>query len=73
MIVLATFTGTFLGVGLQQVALKFTNAGIVQTLTATSPLFVLPMIIILGEKVSFRAVLGTFIALAGVALLFGYK
>ncbi len=72
-IILATFTGTFLGIGLQQVALKLTDAGIVQTLTSTSPLFVLPMLLFLGERISPRAVLGALLALTGVVFLFIFK
>ena len=71
-LVLATFTGTYLGIWLQQVSLKFTEAGIAQTLFSTSPIFVLPMVVLLGERISFRAALGAFIALAGVGLLFGF-
>ena len=72
-LVLATFTGTYLGIWFQQVSLKYTNAGIAQTLFSTSPIFVLPMVVLLGEKISIRAVLGAFVALAGVGLLFGFK
>ncbi len=66
----ASLTGTYLGVWLQQTALKFTATGIAQALTATSPLFVLPIAVITGERVSLRAVLGALVALAGVWLLF---
>ncbi|MFB2934896.1 DMT family transporter [Aerosakkonemataceae cyanobacterium BLCC-F154] len=69
-IILTSFLGTYLGIWLQQIALKFAPAGIAQTLNATSPLFVLPIAIWLGEKVSFRAIAGVFLALAGIALLF---
>ena len=72
-LVLATFTGTYLGIWLQQVSLKFTEAGIAQTLFSTSPIFVLPMVLLLGERISYRAALGAFVALAGVGLLFGFK
>lgn len=69
-ITLTAFAGTYLGIWLQQISLKFAPAGIVQTLTATSPLFVLPIAIWMGEKVSLRSILGVGVALAGVALLF---
>jgi drug/metabolite transporter (DMT)-like permease len=64
--------GTYLGIWLQQISLKYTDAGIAQTLFATSPLFALPMSIWLGERVSPRAALGACVALAGVGLLFGF-
>lgn len=70
MIAIAAFFSTYLGIFLQQISLKFTAAGIAQTLGATSPLFVLPFAIWMGDKVSLRAFLGVLIALAGVWLLF---
>lgn len=69
-IALASFGSTFLGIWLQQVALKFSPAGIAQTLLATSPLFVLPMAVSRGEKVSLRGVMGVLVAIAGIGLLF---
>jgi drug/metabolite transporter (DMT)-like permease len=67
----AIFTGTFLGIWLQQVAFKHTSAGVAQTLVATSPLFILPLAAKSGENVSARAVLGAIIALIGIGILFG--
>jgi drug/metabolite transporter (DMT)-like permease len=69
-IIFTSFIGTYLGIWLQQIALKFAPAGIAQTLNATSPLFVLPIAIWLGEKVSFRAFAGVLLSLVGIALLF---
>ncbi len=66
----ATLLGTYLGIWLQQTAFKYSPAGIVQTLTSTSPLFILPIAAVSGEKLSLRAVLGALIAMAGIALLF---
>jgi len=70
-ILTATFLGTYLGIWLQQISLKFTQAGTAQTLLATSQLFILPIAAWKGETISIRAVLGAVIALCGVALLFG--
>lgn len=69
-IVLATFTGTFIGITLQQVALQNADAGIAQTLLATSSLFVMPLVVLRGESVSLRAVCGAVMAVGGIALLF---
>ncbi|MBW4568599.1 MAG: DMT family transporter [Tolypothrix carrinoi HA7290-LM1] len=66
----AAFCGTYLGIWLQQTAIKFTPAGIALTLLQTSPLFIMPLAICMGEKVSFRAIAGVVIAIAGIALLF---
>ena len=68
-LLLAAFGGTYLGIWLQQIGLKYAAAGIAQTLGATSPLFILPIVVILGETVSVRAWLGAVIAVGGVALL----
>ncbi len=70
-IALASCFGTYLGIWLQQTALKFAPAGIAQTLIATSTLFVLPFSASLGERISIRAILGAIVSLCGVALLFG--
>jgi drug/metabolite transporter (DMT)-like permease len=64
------FVSTYLGIWLQQTALKYAATGIAQALTNTSPLFILPIVFCMGEKISLRAVLGVAIALAGVWLLF---
>lgn len=72
-IVLTSFGSTYLGIWLQQTGLKFAPAGIAQTLTATSPLFVLPIAFWLGEKISLRSVLGVLIALVGIGILFSWK
>jgi drug/metabolite transporter (DMT)-like permease len=68
-IAIAAFFSTFLGLWLQQVALKYSPTGIAQTLGATSPLFVLPMARWTGEKLSGRAILGAVMAMIGVAIL----
>lgn len=65
----AAFAGTYLGIWLQQTAIKFTAAGIALTLTNTSPLFVIPIALCLGERVSHRAILGVAVSLCGVAVL----
>lgn len=67
---LAAFGSTYLGIWLQQTSLKFAPAGVAQTLLATSPLFVLPFALAMGQKISLRAFLGVLIALGGIGLLF---
>ena len=69
-VIMAAFASTYLGIWLQQIALKYAPTGIAQSLSATSPLFVIPFAIATGEKVSLRAIFGAAIALAGVWLLF---
>lgn len=67
---LAAFMGTYLGIWLQQTAIKFTEVGIALTLTNTAPLFILPISAFSGEKPSFRAILGAAIAISGIATIF---
>ena len=58
------------GFWLSIVALKHIDASIAGTLNSTSPLFILPMsMVFMKEKLSFRTVLGTAIAVCGVALI----
>lgn len=70
-LVLTAFLGTYLAIWLQQVAFKYAPTGIAQSLLATSPLFVLPLAAMLGDRVTGRAVLGVLVALAGVWMLIG--
>ena len=69
-IAIAAFGSTYLGIWLQQISLKFAPTGIAQTFLATSPLFILPIVALQGEKISLRAILGVVISLAGIALMF---
>ena len=69
-IAIAAFGSTYLGIWLQQTSLKFAPTGIAQTLLATSPLFILPIVALMGEKISIRTVLGVLIAVGGIALMF---
>jgi len=71
--IFASFCGTYLGIWLQQTALKFTVTGISFTLLQTSPLFVIPLNIWMGETVSLRAIAGVMVAITGIALLFLLK
>lgn len=65
------FFGPFLGVTLSLVAVKFTSAGIAQTLMSLTPvIIILPAAILFKEKVTLREVVGAFIAVGGVALFF---
>ncbi len=69
----AAFCGTYLGIWLQQTAIKFTSVGIASTLLQTSPIFVIPFAMWSGEKVSLRAIFGVLISIMGIALLFYLK
>ena len=67
----ATLIGTAIAIWLQQIAVALAPAGVVQTLLSTSPIFILPIAALAGERLTPRAVIGALVALAGVYLLFG--
>jgi len=68
---IAAFTGPVLGATLSLFALQHTQVGIASTLIALPPVFLLPISwVIFKEKFDWGAVLGTLVAIGGVALLF---
>lgn len=65
------FVGPFLGVWLSLIAVQNTKVGITSTLIALTPIFHLPIAhFYLHEKINIRALLGTVIAIAGVAVIY---
>lgn len=63
--------GPFVGVTLSIVAIQNIEIGIASTLMALSPVFLLPIgHIVFREQVGWSAMLGTILAVAGVALMF---
>jgi len=63
--------GPFLGVWMSMVAVSYAMAGVAATLMSLMPVIVIPVIWILyGVKTNMRGVLGAFIAVIGVAILF---
>jgi drug/metabolite transporter (DMT)-like permease len=67
----ALMLGTVGGIWLMQIAIKQSDRiGVASTLLSTSPLFILPIVAMLGEHVSKRAVLGALISIAGIAMLY---
>jgi len=70
-ITLGSVFGPFLGVAFSLLAVQFTQAGIAATIIALVPIFIiLPSIVLFHEKIHLRDVIGTLIAVTGVALLF---
>jgi drug/metabolite transporter (DMT)-like permease len=66
-----TIVGPFLGIWMSLVAVSLIAAGIAATLNAMVPVLVIPLVILFyKEKVSARAIIGAFVAVAGVALIF---
>ncbi|HYE10430.1 MAG TPA: DMT family transporter, partial [Patescibacteria group bacterium] len=68
---LGSFFGPFLGVSFSLMAVQYTATGIVSTITSISPILIIPAsIMIFKEKVLAKEILGAFITLIGVTLLF---
>ncbi len=73
-LVFATLLGTYLGIWLLNTGLKYTShTGVAATLSSTSPIWILPLAwLVLGERLSIRAIAGACVAVAGVAVLFAF-
>lgn len=70
-LLIATFLGTFVGIWLMTIGFLRSPVGVAATLQSLSPIFVLPLAaLILGERISPRAIAGALVAIAGIALLF---
>jgi len=68
---IGSFFGPFLGVAAMLVALKYASAGIVSTLSSTSPILVIPFsVIIFKERICMMEVLGAVVSVVGVSLFF---
>ncbi|MEM7049442.1 MAG: DMT family transporter [Acidobacteriota bacterium] len=66
------FFGPFLGVSLSLVAIRYTTTGVAASLMATTPILIIPVVVLLGrERVRLGGWLGAVVAVAGVVLLFG--
>jgi drug/metabolite transporter (DMT)-like permease len=65
-----SFFGPFLGVWLSLVSIKYARIGIASTLMATTPIILIPLAHwIFKDRVTIGSIIGTIVAVAGVALL----
>lgn len=63
--------GPYLGITLSLVAINHTQVGIASTLMATTPILMLPIShYFMNEKLNWKSIVGAFVAVAGVAILF---
>lgn len=63
--------GPYLGITLSLVAINYAKVGIASTLMATTPIMMLPIShFLLKEKLVWQAIVGAFIAVLGIGLLF---
>lgn len=66
-----TIVGPVVGIWLSLIAFKHADAGVTTALITTGPLFMIPISRFShGERATWRGIIGTVIAVAGVALLF---
>ncbi len=71
LVLIGSLIGPFGGVWMSFVALQNAKVGIASTLTSTAPIFLLPIArFVYKEKLSWRAIAGTLLAIAGVAVIF---
>lgn len=69
-VVAATVIGTYLGLWLSMIALQRSLAAVAATLTATSPIFVVPLArVFLKEELTYRGAIGATVSVVGVAIL----
>ena len=67
----ATMTGPFIGVSMSLMALRYTSAGIAQTLMSLTPVFILlPSYLFFKQKITKLEVVGTIISVIGASLFF---
>jgi drug/metabolite transporter (DMT)-like permease len=68
---IGVLTGPVLGVSLSLLAVQRTEVGVASTLMALPPVFLLPISrVVFKEQFGWNAILGTIVAISGVALLF---
>jgi len=70
-LLIGTLAGPFLGVWLSLVAIQHTPVAVATTLMSLAPIILLPVgKIVFKERIGWRAVVGTVVAVSGVAMLF---
>lgn len=70
-IIIGSIMGPYLGITFSYIAIVHSKIGIASTLMTTSPIMMLPLTyFIYKEKLGWKAIIGAFIAVAGVSVLF---
>ena len=71
LLTLASLTGPVIGTTLVLLSLQYISVGVSSTLTGTTPVILIPIgYVVFKERISPRAVMGSLLAIAGIALLF---
>ena len=69
-LLMATTLGTWLGIWFSQIAYNHSEVAVAQTLLSTCPLFAIPIVWYLHKhRVTSYSIIGTIIALVGIALV----
>ncbi|MCA9948250.1 MAG: DMT family transporter [Anaerolineales bacterium] len=69
--VAGSFVGPFLGIWFSLIAIQYARLGIASTLMALPPIILIPLeYLVYKRRISMRGVVGTAVALVGVALIF---
>ncbi|WP_461206584.1 DMT family transporter [Clostridium sp. DL1XJH146] len=70
-ITLGAIFGPFIGVSLSLLAVQYTKAGIVSTITSIVPVMIIPpSIFLFKEKITIKEIIGSIVAVLGVTILF---
>jgi len=70
-ITIGSIFGPFLGVSFSLIAVQYTTTGVASTIMAIVPiLLILPSIILFKQKIGWLEIVGAFVSVGGVALLF---
>ena len=70
-VIFGSIVGPYLGITFSLIAIANTYVGIASTLIATTPIIMLPMVVLYyKEKLSLSSIIGAVIAVSGVAILF---
>lgn len=71
LVIIGSIIGPYLGITFSFLAVINTEVGVAATLMSTSPILILPLsIIFYKEKLTFRSIIGAFVAVIGISLLF---
>ncbi len=71
LLALVALIGPVIGVSLSLLAVQYSPVGVASVLTSISPVFMLPIgHFVYGERLGWKAIAGTLLAMCGVALLF---
>jgi len=69
--IIGSILGPYLGITFSLIAIEYTSVGIAATIMAIAPILMLPLVrIVYNERITWRAILGAIVAVAGVGVLF---